>query len=167
MSRFGEITLPFAGEDRVFRLGLGERRAIEEKCDAGLPVLVQRLAPMMRLAQLSVSQNPADRAQLLIGAAVSGNLGAWRTDDYRETIFRGLLGAGLDSSIATVLVREFVDQQPPMQSAVTAFQILMASLLGPEDEPLGETTGAPAAPKTKRRSRAAKPAGPTSTPPAR
>lgn len=164
MSRHGDITLPFGAEEQLFRLGIGQVRAIEEKCDAGPPELARRLAPAMRLAQIMAGSDRKLHAQIFQRAVETGQLGSWKMDDYREPIFQGLIGAGIDRAVAGALVMANVDGAAPLSGAITAYQILMAWLLGPEDDPVGEGTGAPATkPATKPRSRAARPASPGST----
>lgn len=167
MSRFGEITLPFGGEDRIFRLGLGQMRNIQEKCDAGLPEIASRLAPMMQLGAALLNASKSERAAHMLRALAGGTLGRWKIDDYREPIFQGLIGGGMDATLATILVKGYVDEAPPLESCILAFQIAMAALLGAEDEPVGETTPPRKRGTASRRSRATRSASETSTPAAR
>lgn len=112
MSRSAGITLGFAGEDREFRLSIGPLRALQEKTDAGPMELLQRCA--------------------------AGN---WRVDDLRETVLRGLIGGGMDNSSATRLVQANFDDQPLQQFVTLAQGILLAAVMGAEDEDLGELEG--------------------------
>ena len=75
MSRHGEIRLPFGPEERTFRLGIGELRKIEERCDAGAPELLTRLSPLVRAIEAKLTF-----AQIL----QAGRLGSWRSDAVRS-----------------------------------------------------------------------------------
>lgn len=67
--------------------------------------------------------------------------GEWRVDDLRETLLQGLIGGGLDQGAATKLVMSNFDDLP-LQPFVTMSQaIVMAAVVGCEDEDLGEPTG--------------------------
>lgn len=109
MSRAAEISLPFAGEDRLFRLPLGRIRALQEKTDCGPYELHRRIG-----------------------------LGTWRIDDIRETLFQGMIGGGLEVAKAQKVLETNFDGLPIMQFVPTANAVLMAALSGVEDEPLGE-----------------------------
>lgn len=113
MSRSAEVTLPFGGEDRVFRLALGRLRALQERCDAGPQTLLQRLMD-----------------------------GSWRVDDVRETILQGLIGGGMAQVEATTLLTRYFDDLPITQFVSTATGVLLAALVGAGDEnDLGEHQG--------------------------
>lgn len=112
MSRSAEISLAFGGEDRSFRLSIGPLRALQEKTDCGPMELLQRLAA-----------------------------GTWRVDDLRETILRGLIGGGMDNAKATRLVQQEFDDQPLQQFVTLCQGIVMACVVGSEDEDLGEPEG--------------------------
>lgn len=109
MSRSAEVTLPFGGEDRVFRLALGQLRALQEKTDCGPPELLRRFA-----------------------------MQTWRVDDVREPILQGLIGGGLDSPKATQLVQSYVDSAPYGLHLQLAQAIVAAAIVGVDDEDLGE-----------------------------
>lgn len=112
MSRSAEIVLPFGGEDRVFRLPIGRLRALQEKTDCG---------PMELLSRFSE--------------------GRWRVDDLRETIFQGLQGGGMPSPDASRLMKTDFDDLPLQQFVFTAQGIVLAAVVGSEDEDLGEQRG--------------------------
>lgn len=112
MSRAAEIELAFGGEDRMFRLPLGRLRALQEKTDCGPMELIQRFVA-----------------------------GTWRVDDVRETLLQGLIGGGMDQASATKLVQAFFDGEPIQPFVVTAQGVVMAAVLGVEDEDLGEPKG--------------------------
>lgn len=115
---------PFGGEERAFRLDIDRLRALQEKCDAGPVELIRRV-----------------------------EAGSWRIDDLRETLFQGLVGGGATQLAATVIIRDHFDRQPRgyAQFVSLAYEVLIAGVFGPEDEPLGEPEGA-----KPTRSRAAK-----------
>lgn len=112
MSRSAEITLPFAGEDRTFRLPIGRLRALQEKCDAGPMELLSRFAS-----------------------------GTWRVDDLRETLLQGLQGGGMASADASRLLKSDFDDLPLQQFVSLCQGIVMACVIGAPDEDLGEPKG--------------------------
>ena len=106
------MTLLFAGEERQFRLPLGRLRALQEKCDCGPLELLRRFVD-----------------------------GSWRVDDLRETLMQGLIGGGLDQAAAARIILSSFDDQPLQQFVMTAQAVVMASVVGAEDEDLGEPEG--------------------------
>jgi hypothetical protein len=164
MSRDASLTLPLGAEEYLFRLGLAEERKIEETCDAGLGELARRLAPAMRFAQATAASTPEQRRGLFTQAIAGGALGECRVDDYRAVLHQGLIGGKqVEPTLAGLLIREHVDGKPRLQFMLMAFQLVMETIVGAEDEPLGETNGATTAAPPKPRSRAKRPAGRTST----
>jgi hypothetical protein len=140
MSRSGEITLDFGGEERTFRLAIKQWEKVQEKCDAGPAEILARLAPPFYARQQGI---PVDQ---IIGM---GMLGKWRIHDIREVILQGLLGGGMEGQQAQRLVRDWVDDRPLIESASTAYEIVLASYIGPGDEDaVGESQAAPAASPT-------------------
>lgn len=105
MSRSADIVLAFGGEDRTFRLPLGRLRVLQERTGCGPMELLRRLAD-----------------------------GTWRVDDLRETILQGLIGGGLDQGRATKLVQQTFDDQPLQPFVTVAQAILLAAVMGAEDE---------------------------------
>lgn len=151
MSRTAEITLPFGTEERTFRLGLGELRAVQEKCDAGPGELAQRIAPVVR----------AIRAKFTLADMLAGGMmGNWRVDDVREPILQGLIGGGMTPTDAGVLVRSVFDPRPlALEHLQIAFAVLTAGYLPPEDEPREAAeapAGEPEPVRRRRRSRTVK-----------
>lgn len=163
MSLSPELTLPLGAEEYVFRLRLGEERKIEEKCGAGLPELARRLAPVMNLARVTRDSTEADRGAIFLRAISQGAIGDFRVDDYREPLYQGLVGGGMDATLAGVLIREHVDGQPRLTFAVMAFQLIMETLAGGREAEPGEKRPA-GRKKRSRRSPTASPDGGTSTP---
>lgn len=134
MSRGAEVTLPFGGEDRLFRMPLGRMRAVQEKCDAGPPELLTRY----------------------VGKT-------WRVDDVREPILQGLIGAGLAPHEAQKLVETAMDGLPMIPFVPIAQAVVMAFLIGVDDEEPGERKAGEAAAKSHSREESS--ASPDSTGP--
>lgn len=134
MSRSGDITLSFGGEERTFRLAIGQWRKIQEKCDAGPGEILARLSPVFAAAQ---------RGLKLEQMVELGYLGAWRVDDVREVILQGRLGAGAPINEVTKEVRDWVDERPLLEPLAIAYRIVLASMIGAEDEKaMGESPAA-------------------------
>lgn len=133
MSRAAEVTLLFADEERLFRLPIGRWRAVQERCDAG---------PLELLRRYTTS--------------------AWRVDDIREVILQGLVGGGLPVAEASKALATHFDGLPLAQFVPVAQAIVMASVVGTEDE--DDAPGEPRARKrTQTPSRAEKSGSPAST----
>ncbi|MEQ1901856.1 MAG: gene transfer agent family protein [Devosia sp.] len=113
MSRDGGITLDWADGEHRFRLAWGELRQLQEACDAGPFVILQRL-----------------------------QLGSWKLGDISETIRLGLIGGGATPERALQLVRDYVEARPPLENVKLALGVLAAAVIGPEDERLGEDDAA-------------------------
>jgi hypothetical protein len=106
-SRHAEVALDFGGEERRFRLALGQLRELQERVDAGPAHLLQRLTDS-----------------------------TWRVDDIRETLRLGLIGGGMAPSEALALVRRYVDERPLLESVPLARAVLLVVLLPIDgDEP--------------------------------
>lgn len=130
-----EVRIDFAGERRSFDLSpIGCVRRLQDACDAGPQFILNRLFD-----------------------------GSWKDHDLREPIIQGLVGAGMGQRDAQDLVEKWVDPEPKRQFIPVAQAVLMAWLVGAEDEVLEKLkAGAP----KKTRSRKAKSASPASTAPA-
>lgn len=131
----GAIVRDFAGAERTFRLGVGEWRKIQNRCDCGPPELVHRLGAITA----AKATNPQFSALQL---AVLGMGGTWRVDDAREVILQGLIGGGLSPTDAGKLVGDYFDRRFPFEHVPLAFEIVCAAAFGPEDDPLGKSRGA-------------------------
>ena len=129
MSGTGEVTADFAGEERAFRLRLGELRRIEDRCGGAIGDVAQRLARALTvLSQLKG-----------IDALVAGlNVHA---DDVREVIHQGLLGAGMPSSEVTPLLRREIDDRG-LPGVVDNVNVALRVLVGAQEAP---DTGEPRA----------------------
>lgn len=135
MSGTGERVADFAGEERIFRLRLGEIRRIEDKCQAGVGEVLRRLCrAVMLLDQLGGIE------------AVSAGLEI-RADDVRETLLQGLTGGGMPAPEAARLVRREIDDRgfPGIRDYIhTAALVLWGSQETPPGEPAaGESPATP------------------------
>lgn len=126
MSRNGSHTAAFGDDDYTFRLGWGEWRDLQEACDAGPYVILDRLAA-----------------------------GRWRIEDIREVIRYGLIGGGLEPAKALKLIRQYVEDRPPMGSWKLALDIATAGVIGAPEEEVGKKAEAASRGRGKRRSRTA------------
>lgn len=112
MSRLGNVTFEWGGEDRSFRLPIKELEALEELRGVSVYELLHRLQiqrPMVK--------------------------------DCRTILLHGLIGAGVPMSEATKLVRAYCDGIPPSESIVPAIVVLSAGLYGVPDDPPGKSEG--------------------------
>lgn len=113
MSRDASVTLVWADGTYTFRLGWGEIEALQEACNAGPWVILDRLA----------------KRQCLIG-------------DIAHTIRQGLIGGGMVPAAATKLVQTYVEKRPPAENLIYAIGILQVGLQGAPEEPSGELEAA-------------------------
>jgi hypothetical protein len=161
------IERPFGRDERRFILRCRGWREVEKALNSGLGEVAARLAPIVRLVQPGglkpYGGSPAE-------AVAQGALGAARLDDVREVLLQALIDGGMISTEAGALVRLVFDEAvaagkgPMLVYAPLAFEIAASAVIGLEDEPLGETTGAEAEKARRpRRSRTARPASPAST----
>lgn len=112
-ARIRDVT--FGDGEYDFRLGWGQLVELQERCNAGPHFILNRL-----------------------------HNGGWLVEDISETIRLGLLGANpeLKPSVATVLVRRYVMERPPLENHTLAVVILTAALMGAPEEPVGEREAA-------------------------
>jgi hypothetical protein len=143
VSRGGEITRPFGLEERLFRLGIGDWKKIQEEIDAGPFELFGRLGAAMR----AMAQGLASIEGLMLAATCK--LGP---ADARLVCYHGLIGGGMPANDAGRLVREVIGDLPGAQID-TAHAVVLASLLGAKDEPPGEPAGVVAKAKVATRRR--------------
>lgn len=114
MSRSGRCIAEFGGEEREFRLPIGELMVLEETRDAGVAVVLARLS-----------------------------FGQWSIRDVTEVIRLGLIGGGADAATASRLVRLHVEGKPwelggENGLAMLAVKILAAATHGADEEPAGK-----------------------------
>ncbi|MGV8830344.1 MAG: gene transfer agent family protein [Devosia sp.] len=112
MSRDGSITLPWADSDHTFRLGWGELMMLQEACDAGPFVILDRLSGRQ-----------------------------CRLEDISHTMRLALIGGGKTPDEALKLVRSYVEMRPPAENLMFARGILATACYGPGDEKPGEAPG--------------------------
>lgn len=105
MSRDASIDLTWADGDYRFRLAWGQLIELQEKCDAGPFVILNRL-----------------------------QAGTWRVQDISNVIRLGLIGGGMKPVDALKLVRTYVEERPPMENVLTAQAILSAGVAGAPEE---------------------------------
>lgn len=113
--RDARIDLTWADGDYSFRLGWGELAELQEKCNAGPYVVLNRLQS-----------------------------GEWRMEDISNVIRLGLIGAGqgMTPVRAVGMVRRYVEDRPPLENLFIATVILQAGLMGAPEEPVGESAAA-------------------------
>jgi hypothetical protein len=105
MSRDASITLDWADGVHHFRLAWGELAKLQEACNCGPYVVLNRILDM-----------------------------SWRIEDISNVIRLGLIGGGMAPVEALQKVRSWVEDRPPMENLTTARVILMAALMGAPEE---------------------------------
>ncbi|BCH32640.1 hypothetical protein MesoLjLc_45700 [Mesorhizobium sp. L-8-10] len=130
--RHGEMIVWAAGED-TFRLGIGELRAIEQRSDAGVSVVLMRL----------------------LG-------GAWKVDDVINPIRLGLIGGGLSEADARKKVDAATESANLYELAVTAAEVMRRFVIWEGDDQPGEAPAGQAE-TTSPRSPTAEPDGQPTT----
>ncbi|NSY68946.1 gene transfer agent family protein [Agrobacterium tumefaciens] len=113
MMRDARVSFDWADGTYSFRLAWGELGELQEKCDAGPYLVLQRL-----------------------------HSGAWRIEDITNIIRLGLIGGGMEPAPALKLARRYVEDRPPMENLVPAQVILSAALTGTPEERVGEDDAA-------------------------
>ncbi len=108
--RDAQITLTWADGDYVFRLGWGELELLQEACNAGPYVILDRL-----------------------------NDKTFRIGDISHVLRLGLIGGGLPPTDALRLVRAYVENRVPSENVIFAQAVLSAGCVGAPEEKLGET----------------------------
>lgn len=108
------VSLTWPGGHNLFRLRLGELRALQQARDAGPEEIFNRL-----------------------------RAGRWHPDDVIQVIRWGLVGGGeKDAGAAAAMVTPLIDLHPLAEFKLTALAILGHALFGPGDDTLGEGAGA-------------------------
>jgi len=107
--------LPFADGEYRFRLGWGQLAELQEKCNAGPYIILNRLVTLEAM-----------------------------TYDISETIRLGLIGGGQDPFTANTLVRRYVEERPISETIVIAQQIVAAAVVGAPEEEVEKKSEAPA-----------------------
>lgn len=122
-TRRQDVTVEFGDGEYRFKMGIGEFERLQEKCDAGPPLVLERLAT-----------------------------NRWMVADVVETVRLGLEGGGTPPAIVVGLVNRYVKQRPLGENVQLAQIVLLAGVMGVEDEPLKK----PLAPTRKPRASRAK-----------
>ncbi|WP_108398790.1 gene transfer agent family protein [Devosia submarina] len=112
MSRDAKIDLDWADGHYDFRLAWGHLIELQEQCDAGPFVILQRLST-----------------------------GQWKLNDISHTIRLALIGGGVEPAKAIKLTRDYVESRPPLENVMLARGILGVALQGAPDEKPGEAEG--------------------------
>ncbi|WP_315833895.1 gene transfer agent family protein [Bradyrhizobium prioriisuperbiae] len=110
MSANGTRVIEWAhGEDTFCLAKVGLILDLEDKCKAGIAVIMARI-----------------------------EAGAWGLSDIRETIRLGLIGGGMSPAKAAEAVKNHVDQNPLAHSVLVAYSVLQAVMIGVPDDPVGK-----------------------------
>lgn len=112
--RDASLTLDWADGTYAFRLGWAELEKLQEACDAGPYVVLQRL-----------------------------RTGTWRVGDVAHVVRLGLIGGGMTPVDALKKVRAYVEARPPAESLLPAQAILSAGVVGAPEEDDGSDRPAP------------------------
>jgi hypothetical protein len=136
MSGTGETREDFAGEERAFRIRLGEIRRIEDKCKVGVGEVGRRLSVAFYIKY----KRPEASIVELLGHGIQ-----IYADDVREVIYQGLVGGGMSSGEATKLVRMEIDDRG-MLGLIDNVGVALVALAGARSIPEGgEPAGEPKA----------------------
>lgn len=114
MSADGSIKIVWGGEERRFRLAIGQLQELQETINRN-----RGAHPI----------GPWSLLQLVM----KGD--AW-PDDLREVLRLGLLGGGTKQHLVPGLLKRYFDEAPLLWSCVPALQILKAALMGDESDPV-------------------------------
>lgn len=112
MARDARIELDWADGTYAFRLAWGQLVELQEKCDAGPYVVLNRLYG-----------------------------GQWKVEDIANVIRLGLIGGGAKPADALRLTRTYVEAYPPLDNVLIAQAVLAAGLQGAPEEKVGEGEG--------------------------
>ena len=104
--------LVWVGGEHSFLLTLGNLRALQDACNAGPNEIYERI-----------------------------RAGTWRIDDLFETIRQGLIGGGMAVDAASELTTRLFNQHPLDAFTATALSVIIAALVGVDDDQPGELSG--------------------------
>jgi hypothetical protein len=114
LSRDASIALDWADGTYTFRLGWGEIAKLQEACDAGPFVILERL-----------------------------NTRACRIEDISNVLRCGLIGGGMAPVEALKKTRAYVEARPPAENLLHAIAVLSAGCYGAPEEQLEKKSNAP------------------------
>jgi len=104
----GEIDLTWADGEHKFNIAkLKCVLELEEKCDAGVAEIFQRIRN-----------------------------GRWKYNDIRETLRLGLIGSGMLPDRALMLIQRYVDDRPWSENVLPAQAVLIAAMVGVQGDEL-------------------------------
>ncbi|GAA4218633.1 hypothetical protein GGQ68_002514 [Sagittula marina] len=107
------VHLTWPGGYNAFRLRIGELRALQNATNAGPEELLNRI-----------------------------RVGKWRVDDLIQVLRWGLVGADeMSAADAATVVTPLLDLHPLSEFRIAASAVLLAALVGVDDDPVGETVG--------------------------
>ena len=115
----GSVTLQFGDGEYLFRIAFGQWRELQESVNK----------PRLEIGE------PPIGPMALMRALLNGD--AW-PHDVREIIRLGLIGGGMKTDRALVLVKRYVEARPHYLSMVPARAILQCAMFGPPDDPAGK-----------------------------
>ena len=113
------MTLAFGDGEYRFRIAFGQWRELQESVNK---------------ARLEIGEPAIGPKDLLLALV---NYNAW-PHDVREVIRLGLIGGGMKTDRALVLVKRYVEARPHYLSMVPARAILQCAMFGPPDDPAGK-----------------------------
>jgi hypothetical protein len=116
MSGDGSVTLQWGDGEYRFRLGIGEWRELQEKCNAGPPVLFRRLHNQ-----------------------------EWMIDDIVHSLRLGLIGGGMDATRALAKVSKHITPGNITAHALPALLVVGSSIDGNVADQVGKAQAAAAA----------------------
>jgi len=116
MSGDGSTTFAWGDGEYKFRLGLGELRELQDKCGTGPFVIYQRLAD-----------------------------GTWHVDDVREPLRLGLIGGGMNPTMALGKVGRYLGPGQFLENVIAARRVMLAGLFGDPEDTVGKAQAAAAA----------------------
>ncbi|WP_283195491.1 gene transfer agent family protein [Rhizobium sp. AN80A] len=131
----GSETIVWPGGEHEFRLGIGELRALEQRCDAGCAVVMMRLLGQQ-----------------------------WKIDDVIQPIRLGLMATGTPQDAAQKIIDSAMDMASPYALAITAAEILRRFIMWEMDDKPGEPQAGAESP-TQTRFQTDEPGGPVTTGP--
>lgn len=142
MSRTAEITLDWGGEERPFRLAIGQLQKLDEKLKLGPLAIAARCAISIEALRCIQQADYVGLSRLDLSQVAEKS-------HTREVLLQGLLGMNVALPVADRLIREWVDERPLAENLTAAMQVCFASIYGPEDDKaVGESEAAPAASPT-------------------
>ena len=122
MSRTGKVRLTWADGDYDFALKIDQLNELETLTSSD--DAAQRVGPGHMLGQL-----------------IAGVYGNWKARWLHDIIRLGLIGGGMEPVPALRLVRRYVDVRPLSESLEPAKAILMAAIVGGDEDEPGEIEG--------------------------